>query len=313
LPDRPLEPTALLSYVSDDLNARRLQELLFTMPSSLLPDRGVISLSGPDAAGFLDNLLTVSVGALCEGQARFGALLTPQGKIIADGFIVAVEGGFFFDCPALLAKDLVKRLSLYKLRAKVDIADRIADHRVVAVWGDGNVPEHAAVVFDDPRFAALGKRAIVSSNQDADAFETTDAYQAHRIGLGIPQGGRDFLYSDAFPHEADMDFLHGIDFGKGCYVGQEVVSRMQHRGTARTRCVRVRFSSGSAPAEGTEAMAGDKLIGRIGSSTEDGYAMALLRLDRVEEAKANGEGLSADGLAFDVQLQEWMTRAEKNA
>jgi hypothetical protein len=134
-------------------------------------------------------------------------------------------------------------------------------------------------------------------------FVDASQYETHRIALGVPQGGIDFSYGDAFPHESDMDQLGGVDFKKGCYIGQEVVSRMEHRGTARTRAVPVRYD-GAAPQAGAAVTAGDRQIGTIGSAA-DGRAVALLRLDRVSEAMSRGEQLSASGVAIHVIKPEW--------
>jgi folate-binding protein YgfZ len=129
------------------------------------------------------------------------------------------------------------------------------------------------------------------------------AYEAHRIALGVPRGGLDFAYGDAFPHEADMDQLGGVDFAKGCYVGQEVVSRMEHRGTARSRAVPVRYD-GAAPAAGAAVMAGGRQVGIIGSAAA-GHAVALLRLDRVAEAVSRHEPLAADGVPIHLVKPDW--------
>ena len=276
------------------------------MPACLLPDRGLVSVSGPDSETFLDNLLTVSVEMLDEGEARFGALLTPQGKIIVDGFVVKANEGFLIDCPRALAQDLARRLGFYKLRAKVDVANRSGDYAILAYWGDARAPKDTGVVFNDPRLDRLGERLIVSSNAVPDRAETHVMYDAHRVALGVPEGGRDFAYGDAFPHEADMDQLHGVDFHKGCYVGQEVVSRMQHRAIARTRVVPVLFVEGVAAPEGTEAVSGGKVLGRIGSTGANGQALALLRLDRVSDAVTAGEALTAGGLAFKLERRDWI-------
>jgi folate-binding protein YgfZ len=135
--------------------------------------------------------------------------------------------------------------------------------------------------------------------------ELVDAaeYEAHRIALGVPRGGLDFIYGDAFPHETDMDQLHGVDFEKGCYVGQEVVSRMEHRGTARTRVVPVAYD-GYAPDAGAGITAADKPIGTFGSSA-DGRALALIRLDRAADALAAGSLLTAGGATLRLVKPEW--------
>ena len=277
------------------------------MPNSLLVNRGLISVSGPDAVSFLDNLLTVSVDGLQSGEARYGALLTPQGKMIADGLIVARGDGFLIDCPRVLAADFSRRLGFYKLRANVDVVNGSDDLAVLAAWADDGAPLQGVVRFTDPRLAALGDRIVVQSDKVPDLRAPEADYHAHRIALGVPEGGHDFIYGDTFPHEADMDQLNGVDFKKGCFVGQEVVSRMQHRGTARTRCVPLRFADGAKVPEGTEALAGQKPCGRIGSSLESGLAIGLLRLDRVADAIAAGEALTADGHVFVVERRDWMT------
>ena len=278
------------------------------MPSCLLPDRGVVRVRGSDARLFLNNLVTNAVDALDVGEARYAALLTPQGKMIVDGFVTLTpDGDVLVECPRALAPDLARRLGLYKLRAKVEIVDISDQCAVLAFWGAEAPRSQDGWTFRDPRLPELGMR-LVAEQQSAPMLATheVDAYHAHRIALGVPEGGKDFAYSDAFPHEADMDLLNGVDFTKGCYVGQEVVSRMQHRGTARTRAVPVLFSAGVAPPSGTVILAGDKVAGTVGSSASSGQAIALVRLDRIEDALRAGEVLNADGLAFQVQRRTWM-------
>jgi len=273
-----------------------------TKRAAFLDDRGVVRVSGPDAPSFLQGLLTNDVDRLGAGEARYAALLSPQGKILFDLLVVRAPpaaGEFLLDCPAVLAGDLVKRLALYKLRANVVVADESADHGVIAYWR--GEPENApgGVFYADPRAGALGHRAILPRAKAVAVGEASVAeYEALRISLGVPKGGVDFAYGDAFPHDADMDLFHGVDFQKGCFVGQEVVSRMRHRGEARKRIVRVRLV-GEAPAPGTSVTDGDLAVGVLGSSAGR-HALALLRLDRVEEAKAAGRVLSAGGAGVEV-------------
>jgi tRNA-modifying protein YgfZ len=261
-----------------------------------LSDRGVVRVEGDEAAGFLQGLLTNDVEGLEPGEARYAALLTPQGKILFDMLVVRVpfETGpaFRLDCAAAQSADLAKRLGFYKLRAKVSVADASLDCGVVAVWDDK--PGPGAIVYADPRASRLGWRVIMP-RAEAEAIGEADlpAYERLRIRSGVPKGGIDFAYADAFPHDADLDLLNGVDFRKGCYVGQEVVARMKHRGTIRKRVVRVTLSGG-APPPGTPVLDGELPVGALGSSSGR-EALAMLRLDRVEEAKAAGRGLSAGG------------------
>jgi folate-binding protein YgfZ len=269
-----------------------------------LTNRGVVAVGGPDAAAFLDNLFTSDASKAGEGRAVYGGLLTPQGKILFD-FIVFADGGrYLFDIDRSLVADFVKRLGFYKLRAKVEIADLSSERIVAAAWGDDAAPILDGPVAPDPRNPALGFRAIVPPGADMapDYSEATEAdYHAHRVALAIPEGGIDFAYGDAFPHDAAMDQFHGIDFKKGCYIGQEVVSRMEHRGTARRRPVAVR---GAALTPGAPVTAGDMPLGAIGSAHGD-LGVALVRLDRARDAMDAGVPLMAAGAPVELALPAW--------
>lgn len=283
------------------------------MKAALLADRGVVKVAGDGARNFLQGLLTADILSLGPGQARFSALLTPQGKIIAD-FIVAEApakdgGGFFLDIPHALGTSLVGRLNLYKLRAKVVVEDLSEILGVLAAW-DGRGTTSKGLCYADPRLPALGLRVMLPQHLAAAAAAELGAnlidageYEAHRIALGVPKGGLDFGYADAFPHEADMDQLGGVDFDKGCYVGQEVVSRMEHRGTARTRAVPVRYDR-AAPQAGASVTAGGHQLGTMGSAAA-GNGIALLRLDRVADALSRGEPLLAGGVTIRPVKPGW--------
>jgi folate-binding protein YgfZ len=274
-----------------------------SMTAAFLADRGVVRVEGEDAPDFLQGLSTNDVVGLSTGEARYAALLTPQGKILFDFFVLRAPGAppaFLLDCPRALAADLARRLSIYKLRAKVAINDASADFGVVADWGGAVDLPAGAHIYADPRAAALGRRAILT-RAAAQAFgeAALPAYEALRIAVGAPMGGVDFAYGDAFPHDADMDLFNGVDFHKGCYVGQEVVSRMKHRGEARKRVVRVRLA-GVAPAPGTPVTDGALAIGALGAAAGD-QALALLRIDRAAEARAAGRPLEAAGVTVTVE------------
>jgi folate-binding protein YgfZ len=276
------------------------------MKAAFLPDRGVVKVSGDAARDFLNGLVTTDVTLLRPGLGRFGALLTPQGKITTDFLITEVPaghgGGFLIDCPRALAQGLADKLGFYKLRAKVSV-DNLSDSLdVLAVW-DGDPAVKPDLAFADPRHAALGWRILVPSGFAQKAADligadllNSSAYDAHRIALGVPRGGLDFMYGDAFPHETNMDRLHGVDFDKGCYVGQEVVSRMQHRGTARTRTLRI-VLDGASPEPGAAILAGDKPVGTIGS-TAGQHGLALIRIDRAADALDAGTPLTSGGLGL---------------
>jgi tRNA-modifying protein YgfZ len=280
------------------------------MKAALLPDRGVVKVSGDDARKFLHGLVTADMFSLTPGTARFCALLTPQGKIIADFFVAEAPpvdgGGFFLDVPRALGTTLLDKLNLYKLRAKVLIEDLAEILGVLAVWG-GTPAAKYGLSYADSRLPALGMRIMIPPHRAADAageigasLVAADDYEAHRIALGVPRGGVDFAYGDAFPHEADMDQLGGIDFTKGCYVGQEVVSRIEHRGIARTRAVPIRYDGG-APENGVAITAGERQVGTMGSAAR-GRGIALLRLDRVAEA---AEPLTAGGVPIHLVKPDW--------
>lgn len=289
------------------------------MKAALLPDRGVVKVAGDDARKFLNGLVTSDVSQVTPEQPSFGALLTPQGKIVADFLVTEAPaghgGGFLLDCAASLAPALATKLGFYKLRAKVTVDDLTGHLGVLAIW-DGKPSLLPDLAFPDPRQNELGWRTLVPSDLadkltaslDAEPA-TAAAYQAHRIACGVPQGGVDFAYGDAFPHETNMDRLHGVDFDKGCYIGQEVVSRMQHRGTARTRTVRL-VVDGFGPEPGLDVVAGDRPVGKMGSSAE-GRGLATLRIDKVGDALKAHKPLSAGGLSLRLADEDDIKLAPK--
>src|SRR6201997_4003158 len=289
------------------------------MKAAFLPDRGVVKVSGSEARNFLNGLVTTDVSLLHPGLGRFGALLTPQGKITVDFLITEAPGGhgggFLIDCPRPLAQRPAAQLGFYKLRAKVTVENLSESLGVIAAWG-GEPAMKPDLAFADPREAALGWRILapqdlapkVADLIGADLVDST-AYEAHRIAIGVPRGGLDFIYGDAFPHETNMDRLHGVDFDKGCYVGQEVVSRMQHRGTARTRTVRI-ILDGPAPEPGAAILAGDKPVGTFGSAAGR-YGLALIRIDRAADALDAGTPLTSGGLALRVAEPDDLSMAPR--
>ncbi|MGI9365481.1 MAG: YgfZ/GcvT domain-containing protein [Rhizobiaceae bacterium] len=248
--------------------------------TALLSSRSLLKLTGSDAIDFLQNLVTCDVETLATGQITFGALLTPQGKILFDFYLQRQSDCVLMDVDSTQLEALKMRLTFYKLRADVEIIP--PDLQVYASWGDAICDGTV-----DPRNSALGHR-IYAESMDTNALESD--WNDHRLRLGIPASGTDFELGSLFPHDALMDQfeLGGIDFSKGCYVGQEVVSRMQHRATARNRFVNVTSPSGTLAPAGTEITAAGKKIGTMGSSNAE-HGLALVRIDRAAKAIENGD------------------------
>lgn len=282
---------------------------------TVLADRGVVSVTGGDAGKLLGGLITNDMAALDTAPAIHAALLSPQGKILFDFFVVKTEDGFLLDVARDKAGDLVKRLSMYKLRSDVVIRD-VSDAFVVgASWGGGAVSHgvmSGSYEFPDPRLPALGLRILADTKCAGDVLAGTsgedaseEAYHAHRIALGVPEGGKDFVFGDTFPHEALLDQLNGVSFTKGCFVGQEVVSRMQHRATVRKRVVPV-VADQPLPREHEPIVIGEVEIGRLGS-VAGVRGLALLRLDRVAEAQRAGTPIVVGGLPLRVEVPSFAT------
>ncbi|MEO1102804.1 MAG: folate-binding protein [Pseudomonadota bacterium] len=249
--------------------------------TSRLPERTVISVTGADRVSFLDGLLSVAVDTLKDGDLAYGALLTPQGKIVSDMMVFADADRLALDVPSG-ASDLMRRLTMYKLRAAVDLKE--TGEGVAVTFSD---PPGAR---PDPRAATLGKRLLTPAPVDINE-EVLRRYNAARIAAGVADGGADFDLGDAFPHDINMDLTGGVDFHKGCFVGQEVVSRMRHRGTARRRMV-IAHGTSPLPAPGTPVTVDGKVVGRIGSSEGD-EGLAMVRVDKVRgEAEAGGVALT---------------------
>ena len=269
-----------------------------------LPRRGVVAVGGLDAHKFLNDLITSNVGT-AAGDAVFAGLLTPQGKLLFDFLIFHDGDRYLFDIARSELDSFLKRLILYRLRSKVELADLSDERIVVAAWGTETAPIVDGVVARDPRLTALGFRAIVPPGADMapDFDEATEAdYDAHRIALGVPEGGIDFAFGDVFPHDVDMDQLTGVDFSKGCFVGQEVVSRMKHRGTARRRIL---MAAGDAlPPPGTPVTAGNQQAGAMGSSSGEA-GLALVRLDRIKEAMDQNLPILAGASQLTLSIPEW--------
>jgi hypothetical protein len=252
-----------------------------------LTDRAVIALSGPESHSFLQGLVTNDVNAVAPGKPVYAALLTPQGKILFDFFVHDADGALLIDCRRASREALAKRLTMYKLRAKLDVAPR--DDLGVFV-GEGPA---------DPRLPVLGPRAI-KPLEPAEAGD--EAYHARRLDLGVPEG-EDFGSDRMFALDAGLDELHAVSFDKGCYVGQELTARMKHRGKDRKRLLPVATADGKPlPTRDVPVTGGGVEIGTI-TSTYGPRGFALLRLDRLE---ASGAPLEAAGAPVIVAKPDWL-------
>ena len=267
-----------------------------------LEDRGVVAVTGPDAVKFLNGLITNEIAHLPEGMAAHAGLLSPQGKILFDFLVLRTAEGFLLDVARGKTGELVKRLGMYKLRADVTMSDASDRYIVWVAWGADDATVRASqdcIVFRDPRHAAMGAR-IVAPRAAGDAPPVNlngergnaPSYHAHRVAIGVPEGGKDYEFGDAYPHEADFDVFNGVSFTKGCYVGQEVVSRMQHKTVVRKRVVRIIAEGTLNP--GSDITVKGIVIGRTGS-VDGRSGLALIRLDRYAEAvKAHDDVLAGD-------------------
>jgi folate-binding protein YgfZ len=273
----------------------------------LLGDRGVIEVAGTEATDFLQRLITNSVLDIPNGEGRYAGLLTPQGKLLFDFFVVPLpEGpaaGYLIDCAGEQTADLVKRLNLHKMRAKITIEDNSKKFAVAATFGGEAAAGIEGIFYRDTRGPSMGLRVIAPRDALAK-LDRADAsrYEAHRIAQGVPKGGVDFRYGDAFVHDVNLDLMNGVDFKKGCYVGQEVVARVHYRNSARKRIAKIHFD-GPAPEPGTQITAGETNIGHVGS-TAGVEGLAMVRLDRLEVARAAGVALKAGDVAVDVMLPD---------
>ena len=279
----------------------------------ILEDRGVVLVEGAEARAFLQGLVSNDIEMAVGERAVYAALLTPQGKYLHDFLIFALGDGLGLDCERARAGDLVRRLSIYRLRAKVTISDVSDRYAVVALPGEARRPALIAAggaVFADPRLAALGWRAVLAAEGveaalAAAGFERGDAtaFDSLRLALGVPDGSRDILVDKAFLLESNFEELNGIDFAKGCYVGQENTARQKHRGNVRKRLMRVDID-GPAPAPDTPVRLGEVDVGSMRSSRE-GVGMAMLRLEYVERAAASGEALVAGEARLTPVKPDW--------
>lgn len=272
-----------------------------------LPARTVIEISGEDRAKFLQGLISNDIGKIDKGDAIYAALLTPQGKYLFDFFIVDQGEGqgdvFLLDCEAARAEAFIQRLAMYRLRAKVEIIDRSVELSVWAIMDSDVEPaiDPGGVIYRDPRLNALGYRAILPTGVEPGfAVATPEDYDRHRLQLGVPDASRDIEPDRRLMLEANFGELNGVDFEKGCYVGQENAARMKYRGKIRKRLIPVEFE-GSAPTPGTPILQNGRNVGEFRSGRE-GRAIALLR----PEDFAKGPFTTEDGTEVTPDVPDWL-------
>ena len=284
-----------------------------------LPERHIIRISGEDASRFLQGIITNDIEHVTAERSIYALVLTPQGKYIYDFFIAKQGDAFLLDVLEDTKATLLKKLKMYKLRAKVTIEDISATHHVTAYIGDNSYSalnmdntsgatesQEDSIYYVEPRHTGLGLRSITSQEKPAlEGFSETDNknYDGLRIALGIPEGQKDMISEGDFPLPFGMEALNAIDFQKGCYVGQEVTARSKHRGNIRKAVYRVE-GNGELPNQGTDIMAGDKKLGALLSHQEN-KGIALIRQEDFQKAAENGATITADNRVITLTKPDW--------
>ena len=273
------------------------------MKIALLPDRAVLEISGEDRVAFLQGLISNDVTKARADQALWAALLTPQGKWLADFFVIATDDLLLLDVEAAQLAMLAQRLSRFKLRAKVALRDASADWQVYAAWGEGGPPEGLGA--RDPRLPEAGWRVLVPATMPTNA--TSEDYAAHRLALGLPDGSKDMEAEKSVLLEGGFDELNGISWTKGCYMGQELTARTRYRGLLKRRLVPVAID-GPAPARGAPILTPDGAEAGEMRSSQGAQGLALLRLEWLDKG-----ALAAGGARLTPQPPPWMKLPEEKA
>lgn len=262
----------------------------------VLTNRSVLHIAGEESRAFLQGLVTQNVLHVAEGEAVFAALLSPQGKILFDFFLAPRADGFFIDCDATAAAALLKRLALYRLRARIALEER--PELAVSIGGS----EAFEASYADPRLGALPVRSIIARNDSAPAAD--EAYDAARVAGGVPEFGRDFASDEVFLMDVNYDALNAVSYAKGCFIGQEVTSRMKRKGEVRKRTLIARHD-GPPLTKGAAVTADDVAIGEILSGRE-GASLALIRIDRLADARRQDCAPSAEGRPLQISFPAYL-------
>jgi len=292
---------------------------------AVLEGRGLLAIDGPDAKAFLQGLISNDVNKLAPERALYAAFLTPQGKYLHDFFLFQMGDALFLDGEAARLADLKRRLGLYKLRSKVTLSERTGDFAVIALFGDGALaslglsatagaaaPLAGGVAFTDPRLAAIGVRAVLPTSDAVSAVEAkgfraagADVYDRLRLRLGLPDGSRDLEIEKSILLENGFDELNGVDWDKGCYMGQELTARTKYRGVIRKRLMPVEIE-GPLPPAGTPILWQDKEIGEMRSG-RDGIGLAMIRLEHLEAAAGADASFIAGNATVKPRKPDWAT------
>ena len=278
------------------------------MDPAFLDDRAIIAISGPGARDFLQGLVTNDiVGGLAPGVGLYTALLSPQGKILFEFLVTEGEGALLLDVAQPSMDALLKKLRMYRLRAKIEIEARPQLGVYVGLKGhpDNRFTSYAdrAVSFTDPRLAELGVRSIGAQAEMPAKLDGPQQYHERRLELGVPEA-EDFGFEKVFALDAGLEELHGVSFTKGCYVGQELTARMKHRATARKRILPV-TADAPLPASGTAIKRGGVEIGEL-TSVHGQHGFALIRMDRLDETQ--GQASAAD-IVVALKRPAWLAQA----
>ena len=289
----------------------------------LLEDRGILAIDGAEARTFLQGLISNDIDKATPSRAIYAALLTAEGKYLHDFFIVEQDGVLLVDCEGARRDDLLRRLNMYKLRAQATIVDRSDEFTAIALMGE--VPRdicgltdtpgqaqafHGGVAFVDPRHSEMGIRVILPKASAEETLKylnimpgSRQEFDSRRIALALPDSSRDMIADKSILLENGFDELHGIDWEKGCYVGQELTARTKHRGLIKKRLVPVMIE-GTAPEPGTIIFYDDKDAGEMRTSS-NGLGLALMRLEYLEKAEQTGTPLIAGDAKLKPQKPAW--------
>ncbi|MDE3060200.1 MAG: folate-binding protein YgfZ [Pseudomonadota bacterium] len=277
------------------------------MPYAQLDDRGLLKVSGEEAVAFLQGLVSNDVRPLAQNRAVYAAMLTPQGRFLHDFFLLPWPDGILIDVSSARLPDLLQRLTLYRLRSKINL-EPMPGMSVTAAWErDSGFGIQDSGVFSDPRLPELGWRIIGEAVDLGPGRADAEAYERHRLDLGVPDGSRDMIADKSLLLEFGFEDLHGVDFAKGCYVGQEVTARSKHRGQVRRFIYHVRAGGDMLPLPGTPVMLGDVQAGEMRSSLGN-TGLALLKVAEAEKAEAGRLMFHAGTAALKASLPQWVTR-----